>query len=261
MKILKSISMFCMFFIFGYATINAQNSKEFEKTFPINKDGKLTIETYKGEIRVEIWDKNEVYVYAKMVPDDAGGFLSTSPKKQLDRVSIDYDNSPGSVHVKSDYKKSDSWFGNNTMALVYYEIKMPKTVDLRIEDYKSESKIAGLQSSLELNTYKGEVKIDGHSGPIDLETYKGEVSVRYSKLSDDSRFQTYKGEIRINVPKSAAFTADLDLGKRAGLDTSFGLEKESNRKKHSGYDFKKDINGGGPYVKISSDKGEIRLFD
>ena len=134
MKYAKSISILFALLIFGYSAVSAQNFKEFDKTFPIEKDGRVSVDTYKGEIRVETWDKPEVHVYAKMVPDDNGGWFSTSPKKQLERVRIEYDNSPGEVRIKSDYKKSDSFFGSNTMALVYYEIKMPKTADLRIED-------------------------------------------------------------------------------------------------------------------------------
>jgi len=254
MKIKSAILLLCIFLFAGMNNLSAQDFKEVEKTFQIDKDGEVSINTYKGEIRIETWDKAEVYVYAKMIPDDSGDFWGTDPEKQLDRVEVEIDASSNSVDIESSYRKSSSWFGSDTRAFVNYKIKMPKTARLNVKDYKSESHIAGLQSSVRFETYKGEVKIADLSGPLNLETYKGEVDVRFSKLTGDCRFETYKGEISISLPKSTAFSVDADFGRRTDFYSNFDIENGSYKKSCKEYNIRKDVNGGGPEIRLTSNK-------
>ena len=259
----KSIVLLFSFLLFA-CTINfyAQEFKEVEKSFPLEPNGAVTIDTYKGQIIVETWDKAEVHIYAKMIPDeDSWSFISTNPAKQLKAVDVEIDVSPNSVSIKSEYRKNDSWFGSSTRAFVNYKIKMPKSARLKIKDYKSETKIGSVQSEIEMETYKGDVSIYGLNGSIDFETYKGRAKVEFSKLADDSRFETYKGEIRIALPKNSAFTVDANLSKRTDFSSDFNIEPESRSRKNHNYDFKKEINGGGPMLKLSSERGEINLFE
>ncbi len=239
----------------------AQDFKEIEKTFKIDMTGEVTIETYKGEIKIETWDKAEVHVYAQMVPDDGGGFWSTKPEKQLAHVDVELDASSNSVRIESKYRKSNSWFGSNTRAFVNYKIQMPKTARLNINDYKSETFISGLQSTINFETYKGEVKIIDLSGSIDLETYKGEIDVRFDRINGNCSFDTYKGEINISLPKSSAFSVDADFGKKTDFYSSFDIDRDSYKKNRKDYNIRKDINGGGPTIRLSSDKGKIELHE
>ena len=257
MKIKSAIFLLSVFLFTGINYVTSQDFKEVEKTFQMNKDGKVTVDTYKGEIKIETWDKAEVHVYAKIVPDDVGGFWSTSSEKQLDRVNVEFDVTSEEVRIKSNYSKKNSWFGNNTMAFVNYKIQMPKTARLNIKDYKSKTKIFGLQAPMKLETYKGEVKVVDISGPLDLETYKGQVDVEFAKFTDESRFDTYKGEIEISVPQNSAFTIDADFNKKTNFSSEFDITTAPNKRKHH---FRQDINGGGTVLKLSSDKGEIRLY-
>ncbi len=260
MKVRSAILLFSIFLLAGISSLPGQDFKEVEKSFPLDKDGEVTINTYKGEIKIETWDKAEVYVYAKMIPDDYG-FWSTNPQKQLDRVDVEIDASANEVNIESNYRKNHSWFGNDTRALVNYRIKMPKTARLNIKDYKSESHISGLQSSVRFETYKGEVKISDLSGSIDLETYKGEIDVRFVKLSGDCRFETYKGEISVSLPKSTAFSVDADFGRRTDFYSNFDIEKDSYRKSRKDYSIKEEVNGGGAQISLSSSKGRIELLE
>ena len=261
MKIKSAILLFCVLLFAGTFSVTAQDFKEVDKTFKIDKDGRVTVDTYKGEIKIETWDKAEVHVYARMVPDDGGGFWNTSPEKQLDHVDVDIDASSSSVRIKSDYRKSNSWFGNNTRAFVYYKIQMPKTARLDVKDYKSESKVSGLQAPIKFETYKGEVTISDLTGWIDLETYKGEVDVRFVKLTDDCRFETYKGEINVSLPKSTGFSIDTDFGRRTDFYSSFDIDKRSYKHKRRDYSIREDVNGGGPQLRFSSTKGRIELVE
>jgi hypothetical protein len=257
---MKSKNIFLISIILFLAVVsnyNAQDFKEVDKTFKMDKTGTVTLDTYKGDVTIETWDKAEVHVYAKITPDEQ--FWGTKNRTQLENAEVVIDDSPNSVRIKSKYNHESSWFSSNTRAFVNYKIQMPKTAELKVEDYKSEIKIYGVQSSIRLKTYKGDVRIKELTGSIDLETYKGEVEISFAQLKSDSRIETNKGEITVSLPGKTAFTVSAELGRRTGFSSDFNINREENRKKHDGYNFRRDINGGGPVLDISSEKGEIKL--
>ena len=255
----SKLSLIVLFVFFGLSIVTAQDFKEFRKSFNINKTGEVILDTYKGKVTIEPSGSDVVEVYARIEPD-RGGFLSTSEKKQLENATVLFDASSNSVKIKSEYKHNDSWFGSNTMALVFYTIKMPKTASLKVKDYKSDCDISGIESSIEFETYKGRVKVRDLTGSINLETYKGEVDVKFAKLTGNSKFDTYKGDISVTLPKNSAFSFDTDFGKRVDFENDFNLNRESYGRKSKNYNYSGDVNGGGPKIKMTSDKGNMRLL-
>jgi hypothetical protein len=233
----------------------AQKTREEEKTFEMAKDGYVSIDTYKGSIDVETWDKAEVYVQVK-IEADGDGWSSTSPEEQLDNVKIRYDASQNSVHIRSKYDKTSSFFGSNTRALVHYKIKMPKTAGLEIDDYKSETRIQNLQADIKMETYKGRVDVLDLTGGIKLETYKGDVIVDFKDLKDDCSFDTYKGNIELNLVSDSKFDLDIDLGKKGDFDCDF--DYSINGRRHSD-DVRGSVNGGGPRIEFETYRGDLRI--
>jgi hypothetical protein len=243
----------------GTGCLTAQDFKEIHKSFTINKSGQVSIDTYKGKIKIEPSGSDVVDVYIKIEPD-RGGFFGTSKEKQLEDANVVIDASSNSVRLKSEYKRDDnSWLGSNTRAFVNYTIKMPKNARLKIKDYKSDSDIYGLESEIEFETYKGRVKINELTGLVKFETYKGDADIKFNKITGDSRFETYKGDVTVSLPKSAAFTFNSDFGKRVDFDNEFNMDIKSSSRKNKDYDISGKINGGGPEIEMSSDKGNMRL--
>src|ERR1041385_2248115 len=78
----------------------AADSKDIHKTFPLDSRGRVTIDTYKGSIRVSTWDRNEVDVSVRIEED--GDVFSQSIK----RADVRFDASPRDVRMKSDTQ----WF-------------------------------------------------------------------------------------------------------------------------------------------------------
>ena len=240
----------------------AQDVKEVNKTVGIGADGTVFIETYKGSITIETSDKPVVNIVARIEAD--GG--NSRSKEDVERTMIDIDSSGGEVRIKTDYdrlREHHSWFSgwftddNVALPFVHYTISMPATARLSIKDYKSDSRITNLHSSIDLNTYKGSVAITGLEGSIDLETYKGDSRVDLAKLSRDSRFKTYKGQIQISLPRETGFELETDLGRRTDFDSDFDADFHSKR--HSAGDIHGKVNGGGPMLRLSGEKGSFRL--
>jgi hypothetical protein len=237
----------------------AQNSKEIRKSFTIDKSGEVEIDTYKGRIKIEPSGSDVVDIYIKIEADE-NGFMNTNAKKQIENADVEIEASSNSVRLKSIYKHDDdSWLGGNTRALVNYVIKMPKTATLNVKDYKSDTDVTGLESNIKFETYKGKVNIKGLAGSIKFETYKGEADIKFAKLVNDSRFETYKGDITISLPKSTPFSFSANFGRRVDFDNEFNMDIKSSSKKHDDYDLSGKINGGGPEIKLSSEKGSLKL--
>src|SRR5260370_4927193 len=99
------------------------------KTLPLAADGKVTIDTYKGSIRVTPWDRAEVAVEARIVPDDTCG-SERDQKKWIDATEVIIAPSGRNVRIQSDYDSLEtSWgfFGVCTSRpFDHYRISMPR---------------------------------------------------------------------------------------------------------------------------------------
>ena len=240
----------------------SQETREVKKTVDLNKDGEVSIDTYKGSITIHTWDKPQVEVNARIEPDGHDRYS----KEKVRDTEIDIDGSTHNLYIKSDYedlKSHSSWlsglFGEDSGALpfVHYTISMPATARLRIKDYKSESRIEDLKASLEINTYKGTVNARRLEGSIDLDTYKGEVTLDYASLKDDSRLKTYKGRIELSLPKDASFTLDTEIGRHGDFDSDFSVTTPGRLRHHDRSHG--SVGSGGPLLEVNNEKGTVRL--
>jgi hypothetical protein len=251
------------------STAISQSSREINKTIPLKLDGHLVIDTYEGSITVTTYDKPQVEVYVKIESDDPD---SRDAARDVEDTEIEFHGSSNEVTIHTNYRNVErnnyhnfwDWITDpheisNSLPLVHYTIKMPRTVELRIKDYKSESHIEGLTSFLTINTYKGTVEVLDLTRGIDLETYKGDMRISFAALKSDSHFETYKGKITVNIPKQTGFELRTDFEKRVEFNSDFDVETIERDRKHHHYDYSGKINGGGPTLEFKSDKGEIRL--
>jgi hypothetical protein len=261
-----SILLICAFI----STALAQSSREIHKIVPLNSNGRLVIDTYKGSITITTHEKPEVEVDVKIESDDSD---SDDAARDVKDTEIEINGEGNEVTLKTNYDNiehehykhfwdffTDHSGSSYSRPLVHYTIKMPRKAELNIKDYKSQARIDNLQSDLKYNTYKGEVEINNLNGSIDLETYKGRVRVLFSEIKNGSRFETYKGDITITVPKDNDFELRTDFERRVEFSTDFNVETIKRGNKHHPYnDYRGKINGGGPTLELKSDKGDLCL--
>lgn len=259
---LTSYVLICLGIITALAA--GQETREIRKTVPLNRDGRVSIDTYKGSVKVETWEKSEVEIVATIEADEWDRRSDDKVRETEIRIS----DSPGSVRIHTDYdgikKRSGSFWGifdgdSGSLPFVHYVIRMPSTAALRIKDYKSDIDVRNLSARFDLNTYKGRVEVVGLAGGLDLETYKGTCRIDFASFPSASSFETYKGDIDLILPRSAGFTLDADLGRRGDFDSDFSFASSRGRSRNrSSYDG--DVNGGGPTLRLRTDKGNFRVL-
>lgn len=243
---------------FGYAlplcslVVLAADTKQVDRTVPINAGGQVLIDTYKGKVHVTAWDEPRVEIHAKVEPD---GWDSADLVRDTEVV---IDPGPSSVRIKSNYDRAKR-FGffsfSGSLPFVNYTIRMPRTATLRIKDYKSDIQVAGLRADVDINTYKGDTRIEDLGGSLRMNTYKGTVRAGYIKLGR-SYFETYKGEIEIRVPGESHFDLETDLGRHASLTSDFPTPRRERRGQMRS---RVTVNGSGPLVELKSYRGDFRL--
>ena len=232
------------------------------KTLPLAADGKVTIDTYKGSIRVTPWDRAEVAVEARIVPDDSCG-SERDQKRWMDATEVIIEPSGRNVRIESDYDRLEmSWgfFGGCTSRpFVHYRVSLPRAATLRIHDYKSDTDVKDFAGNLSLETYKGTVSLAGLSGALDLKTYKGEVRAAFKSLSGAVHAETYKGDVALTFPPEAAFELSAEAGRRGEIVSDFEGTGPTRLSRRSGLRSSATVNGGGPRVTLSTDKGRLSI--
>jgi hypothetical protein len=228
----------------------AADVKTFQKTVPLDPAGRFSLDTYKGLIRVTGWDRPQAEIDARIVADPFSWFSSS-----VDDAEIRVDNSPGDVRVRTVYRQHGSFFEGNTPS-VEYTIHVPRRASLSIKDYKSDSEIAGVEGGVELTTYKGTAHMNGLRGALRVNTYKGEIRAAFSSFTAGSSVETYRGEIDLSLPAKSAFDIHAKLERHASFDSAFPRTIRSSTHRN---DFQSSVNGGGPALRLSSYRGNIRL--
>jgi Toastrack DUF4097 len=230
--------------------LTAAESKDIHKTFPLDSRGHVTIDTYKGSIRVSTWDRNEIDV-AVRIEEDGDVFA-----QNVTHADVRFDASASDVRITS----SNQWsffLVDGVAPLYHYTIRMPRTASLRIKDYKSESEVSDLAADLQIETYKGSAQLRNFSGGLTVNTYKGDIRAEFAAVAAPVRIDTYKGSIDLRMPRESRFDLYNDLGRRADLDSDFARYIPSSNSRDRIR--RSQVNGGGPEFRLKSYKGEFRL--
>lgn len=238
--------------VFFALTVFAQ-TKDLHRSFPLTAQGRVTVDTYKGSVRVTTWEKNEVDVSVRIEGDSLLG----GDQDAVDAADVEFQGSSTLVAMRSNDNRwkrhSAIW---ESAPLVHYTIRMPRQASLRIKDYKSLLIISGLSSELDLETYKGQIEVKAHNGGARIKNYKSEARVEFAALPSAVTLETYKGDYELRVPRGAAFDLVSRLGRRGTLDSSFPLTRPSSR---NSSEFTASVNGGGPPVTIKGYRGTYRF--
>lgn len=263
-----------------HAFPGTSDSKEFRKTVDLRSGGRLKIETYKGTVIIRAWDREQVEIVARI---EAGeGVSARYARESVDATEVEVRGDASSVSIRSNYDHVPSerrWFFGSSKVLPYihYEIRAPRYIDLTLDDYKSDVELEGFEGefrletykgrmqimeprgSVRVKTYKGEVVVQKLDGTIDASTYKGEIDIELSNMTDRSSLETYKGDFVIRIPKNLNFTLVSEIERRGDLDSDFPLEIGPEDRQRERWYGKSDVNGGGPELLVSTERGTIRL--
>jgi hypothetical protein len=228
-------------------------TEKFDKTYPLNANGRVSISNVNGSIVVEAWDRKEVRVeYTKVA----------STKEHLADVDVRIDAQPERIDIDTDYdnwKTRDGRNWNTGKLTVDYHLIVPRTAFLNeVETVNGSVTVSNFTNFTKISAVNGAVKASNLRGAANLSTVNGEVAADFDRLETGSKIvlSTVNGKVNLVIPSdsSATITADSLNG---SINNDFGLPVRKG--KYVGRDLYGKLGGGDVRIKLDSVNGGLTI--
>ncbi|HEV7522375.1 MAG TPA: DUF4097 family beta strand repeat-containing protein [Candidatus Angelobacter sp.] len=250
-------------------------SAHFQKTFNITPGGTLEVDNYKGTIHVTGSDTNQVAIDVNKHFDGN----DADRKWWMENVQVNFRNESNRVAVEVKYPQWNCtfcWQGHDYTAAVELEIRVPRQINVKLESYKPDIKVASIQGDIRIKSYKSPIEIDSTTGavridtyketvklrnvnlrgPLEIKSYKADAEIEARSLGDSVALENEKGSIVLRVPANAGLDVDFDGGRRSSFHSDFAMASQTGSYDRS---VRGKINQGGTRLRLRTEKGTISL--
>ncbi|MDZ7260541.1 MAG: DUF4097 domain-containing protein [candidate division KSB1 bacterium] len=213
-----------------------------EKTFKMKPGGFVTVICDAGFIKVESWDKEEVYL--KMTKR-AWDRTQRRAERRLEDIEVDITHTENRLTIREiqhhedhqfnffDLFDPDRWGGRWAETLVDFELKVPKETDLRLETDEGDIEVTEVHGDINIDTDEGEIelknitfnnldirsdegdfygfRLDGKAGRLSIESDEGYVRLEQTILRE-LEVDTDESEIVLIQTRVGTFDLATDEG-------------------------------------------------
>lgn len=245
-----------MFTLLSVAGLRAQ---EYKIAVENNKDARLTLDAFTGELPIEGYNGNEIIITGSLIetPERAKGLKPVYGGGQ--------DNTNGlGINVEKDGNKITLHCLLGQFRAGNYHIKVPESMALKIGrdcgGGGGHTIVSNMKSEVE---FKGcdHITLKNVTGPLVVSTINGGVNVVFSEISKDKPISlaSINGDVDVTLPAKAA--VDLEMSTMSGgMFTDFDLPADNKEMKRvGGSKIKSQLNGGGTELKLHNINGNIYL--
>lgn len=277
--------------VLSAAAAEAQE-RTFRQTMEFQAGSRLALETDRGSVRLTSWDRPSAEIVARIEPPS--GVDDDYAREAVDGTAIEVRGNRRSARVRTDYRgvpRRGGLFGNRRLPRVHYEIRVPRELDLDLEVDRAATTLEGFEgrllldldrSDLELRDVGGavtlqfdrgrfrasglsgsiaigldrarEVLLDDVRGDLRLDADRTDVLLRDLHVEGDSAVEMDRGDLDVELDAAAPVTIDVSTTRRSGFSSDLPETFESR-----GGDYRGDVNGGGPVLRIEADRGAVRV--
>jgi len=248
----------------------------FQRSFAISQSGTLHVDNYKGTIHVTGSDGDQVVVD---VTKRFEGGNDSDRKWWMENTEVNFHNDSGRVSVEVKYPQWNCgfcWQGHDFSAEVDLEIRVPRQINVQLESYKPEIRVAALQGDIQIKSYKSPITIDSTTGsirvdtykdmitvknvtlrgPLEIKSYKADSEISAKALGDSVTIENSKGSTVLRVPQNAGLDVDYEGGRRANFRSDFPVSSTAGNFQSG---FHGTVNGGGTRLHLRTEKGSVSL--
>ena len=167
----------------SYADYRKDFTKTIKEEFDISSDGKVDLSNQFGKLEINTWTKNSVKIAVTII---ARTNTESQAQEIFDRIDIDFVNEKDFVKATTDIQSSrSSWWGgwsnNNADFAINYEVFVPNTVELDIQNRHGDTYITEMSNDAHLNIKHGSITADGFSGDLNFEMAHGSGTIVTAK--------------------------------------------------------------------------------
>lgn len=198
-----------------------------------------------GGIRVEVWDRNEIGLKAKVQAWSRRG----DPQEIVNDIRVATERSISADGPKME--RREGWS-------VSFRLMVPRNSNLDLESMNGGIQITGVHGDMDFETMNGGIKLEDVGGKVRGRTINGGVSVVLSGSQwegEELDLQTTNGSVSLTVSEN--FRADLQTGTVNGsFNTDFPITLRGRLRSSR---ISTELNGGGPPIRLVTTNGSVRL--
>ena len=261
--------LFCFFMgttVLQAGVFQGYNEKEdFHKTFPLNKEGKLSLINVNGPVSIETWNRDEVDIQAEKAV--------RGRRDNLDKIKIEIESGSHRITINTVFPKIRNFRGK-----VSYKIKVPEGLELEkirsvngnvniygpVTDVRSTTTngnifISEASGQLVFSTTNGNVNVEDVYGEISARSTNGSIYLEVDSISEKITARTTNGGISLTID-SKNIDADIEASTTNGrVTTDFPVTIQG------GTISKRRLNGrigdGGPLISLKTTNGPIKILN
>lgn len=230
--------------------------QEFHQTYPFSATGRVSVENINGEVKINVWDRNDVQVDA---------VKRAFKQERLDEAKIEVNVNAEAIRIRTDYPDWDQRFTddergrNNNPAIVDYSITVPRKARLESIDLVNGSlEINGVEGDVKASSVNGRVIARGLLGVAKLSTVNGGLEATFVNLETGKPVSLNS----VNGPLTLIIPSDANAVVRAGtvhgaISNDFGIQVHHGD--YVGHELYGQIGQGGPNIRLSNVNGPIRI--
>lgn len=236
----------------------AELTETIDRTFDVRPGATVTLSNVNGSVTVASWDQPRVRVVAtKTVEADRDDV-----KEALKELRVELQPRNGGLDINTHYPKRNEgsifqWLlGSNVEAQVRYELTVPRTMSLDLDNVNGAIRVNGVSGTHEVETTNGKIELTRCAGSVEASTTNGGISAELTTVAKGQplRFSTTNGRIEVTLPPTLA--VDVDAGTTNGsIKTDLPIATTRVEKNS----LKGTINGGGTSLRMRTTNGGISI--
>jgi putative adhesin len=236
------------------ATASAERLQEpFDRTVDLRQGGTVSIENVNGRIAVSSWDQPRVRIHA---------IRKAESRESMDKLSIDVRATGDGVSIVTRSPRQDGGgfldflFGNGDNTSVEYDVTIPRSSDLKIENTNGGITVTDVNGRINLSTTNGRIDALQCAGWISAGTTNGAIRAELLSIAPSKRmeFETTNGSITLTVPPTFAAEVEADT-----TNGSIRTDLPIMTKSFSRRELRGTINGGGTQLSLHTTNGSIEI--
>ncbi|MGD8777538.1 MAG: DUF4097 family beta strand repeat-containing protein [Ignavibacteria bacterium] len=258
-----------IFLLFSFTDLYAQRSREnsrekyhedeYEKveTFKVSKGGTLKIDVNPGDVEINTWDKNEVYILVTDIDSDDSEGLKI--RKSGNKIIVTYNSHWGwsDSDISATVPKDFNLDIRSTSGDI--DVIGDVTGDVKAETSGGDITTYNVTGEVYLNTMGGDIKTGDIKGDLYLNTQGGDIKIGLVSGGKRATINTMGGDIKITE-----IGTSLDV-KTYGGDIRVGdINGEANAVTYGGDIILGNVKAGvdaetyGGNIKLESANGEVK---
>jgi DUF4097 and DUF4098 domain-containing protein YvlB len=230
-------------------------TQNFDQTYPMSANGRISVENINGYIHVASWDRPEVKVVA---------VKRAYRQDRLDEVQIKIDANADSIRIKSEYPYRNQTFRSDDRrtdnpAVVDYTLTVPRGARLdSIEAINGEVVLDSLTGDVRASAINGNLNAANLTGDVRLSTINSQLNATFTAVSEANgiSLNSVNGSVVVTLPSDtqAQLKAETVHG---GISNDFGVPVQDG--KYFGHNLSALLGNGGARVRLSNVNGSIRI--